>query len=99
MQFPVCGDPFDGSHLATVSLYSKERTRFYRPAIQQHCARTTVGGIAPNVRSSEHNNVPDEMDQQQTRLDLRLALSTIHLDPNMFFRGHKGLFCGDSNSD
>jgi len=91
MEFAVLGHTFDGTNLATVRLHGKDSTGFYRPAIQQDCAGTAICRVATHVRSGQHQDFTDKMDQEKPWLDLSLVIPAVHLDANMFFGSHNYL--------
>src|SRR5580704_5278909 len=91
MEFAVIGYAFDGANLATIRLHSKCGTGLHRPAVQKYRACTAVCGVAADMRSGQHQDVTDEMDQEKPRLYLSLMVPAVHFNANMFFCSHNYL--------
>src|SRR5580658_1854111 len=53
-----------------------------------------MGSVATDVRAGESRKATDEVDQQQSRLDLGLALATVHFDLNQLLLHHVRILCG-----
>src|SRR5438128_9037403 len=70
--------PLDGRHFAAVGLHRQHGARLHRLPVEQHGARAAVGGVAADVRARQPQPLADEVDQEQPRLDLRLAGAAVH---------------------
>jgi hypothetical protein len=88
MKLPVVGHTFNRPNLSTFRLNGEHRTRLHRSAIQDHCTCPTVCGVATNMGSSQSQNIADKMDQQEPRLDLRLAVVAVHFNADKIFSNH-----------
>src|SRR6266446_10999812 len=88
MKLPIVGHTFNGPNLSTFRLNGEHRTRLHRSAIQDHCTRSTIGGVATNVSSGQSQNIADKVDQQESGLDLCLPVAAVHFNANKFFCGH-----------
>jgi hypothetical protein len=82
MQLPMLLQTFHRQYVAPIGLNSEERTGFDGFAIQEHRARPAVGGIAADVRASQAQDIAQEMDEEEPRLDLSLAGHAIDGDSN-----------------
>ena len=91
MEFTVIGHALNGPNLATVRLYGEDSTGFHGPAIQKDGAGAAFCGVAANMGPSEHQDVSDEMNQEQSRFYLSLVVLAVHFHANVFFGGHNYL--------
>src|SRR5260370_13779357 len=84
MQLAVLLEPFHGHEAPAVGLHGKHRARLHGTALPQHGARAAVRGVAPDVRPRQPQDVADQVDEQEPRLDVRLVLLAIdrELDPH-----------------
>src|SRR5207249_10529446 len=62
--------PLDGDDVRAIGLHAEHAAAFDGFAVQLHGARATEQSFAAHVRTRQARNVAQEMNQQQTRLDL-----------------------------
>ena len=65
------GEPLDRQHRGAVRLCGEDRAGLHRIAIEMHGAGAALAGIAADVRARERKLVPQEIDQQRARIDVR----------------------------
>src|SRR5258705_3127969 len=82
VELPVLLQPLHGHDLAPVGLDGEHGARLDRAAVEEDGARPAVRGVAPDMGAREPEHLPDQVDQQQPGLDVRLMLLAIdrHLD-------------------
>src|ERR1700730_16851225 len=88
MKLPVVGHTFNGPNLSTFCLNGEHRTRFHRSPIEDHCTGATIAGVATDMSSGQSQNIADKVGQQETRLNLSLAVLAIHFNANQIFSNH-----------
>src|SRR5260370_36164001 len=64
-------------------MHRQHRAGLDRLAVEQHRAGAAVRGVATDVGAGQAQHLAQEMDQQQARLHLGLALGALHLDPDL----------------
>src|SRR5215468_6545488 len=69
MQLSALLEAFDRTHLRTVCLHCEHRARLHRLTVEYHGAGAAMRGVAADVGTREAQPLPDEMNQQQPRLD------------------------------
>jgi hypothetical protein len=67
----------DRSYLATSDLHGQNRAGLDGVAVQQHGAGATIGRVAAHMSAGEAESLADEVDQEQTRLDVGLDVSAV----------------------
>src|SRR5262249_40843540 len=72
MELAIPLQSLDRLHLVAVGLDREEGAGFDRHAVEQNGARPAVGGVAADVCTGQAQGLAQEMDEQQSRLDLRL---------------------------
>src|SRR2546423_7279304 len=70
----------DRLDLVAVGLDSEERARLDRLAIHVHRAGAALAGVAADVRAGQAGHVPEVVDQEESRLDLGLAVPAVDGD-------------------
>src|SRR4030095_1416939 len=80
VELAVLLQPFHRHDLAPVGLDGEHGARLHRTAIEQDGAGPAVGGVPPDMGAGEPEHLPDQVDQQQPRLDVRLVLLAIDRD-------------------
>src|SRR5215475_2888127 len=82
MELAIPLQSLDRLHLVAVGLDREEGTGFDRHAVEQNGTRPAVGGVAPDVRTGQAQRLAQEVNEQQSRLDLRLMRLAVdlHLD-------------------
>src|SRR5215468_4885141 len=82
MELAVPLQSLDRLHLVAVGLDREEGTGFDRHAVEQDGTRPAVGGVAADVRTGQAQRLAQEVNEQQSRLDLRLMRLAVdlHLD-------------------
>jgi hypothetical protein len=63
-------ESFDGLDVVTVRLDGEHRARLDRVPVHQDCACAAVAGVAAGVGAGQPQPVPDQVGEQQPRLDL-----------------------------
>jgi hypothetical protein len=73
-----------GPNGRAVGLDGERRARLHRPAIELHGTGPTGGGVAADLRSSEIEVLPNQVDEEPARLDLQLDRLAVdgEADPN-----------------
>ena len=87
VQLAVMLEALDGLHLAAVGLHGEDRAGLHRLAVEQHRARPAVRGVAADVRARQAEALPQEVDQEEARLDLSVARCSVHGERDLV-RGH-----------
>src|SRR5712691_1380863 len=70
MQLAVRSETFDGGHACAVSLHRQHRARFDGLAVDENRTRAALTGVTADIGSGEAECVAQEMDEEQTWLDL-----------------------------
>ena len=73
VELAVLLQALDGRDLAAVGLHGEHGAGLHGHAVEQHRAGAAVGGVAADVGAGEAQVLAEQVDQQQARLDLRLA--------------------------
>ena len=68
-QLAPAREPLDGLELCSVHLDGEEEARAHGDAVEPHRARAADAVLAPDVGAGEAERVPDEVGEQQPRLD------------------------------
>src|SRR5262249_3536819 len=82
MELAVLLEPLHRHDLPAVGLHREYRAGLHGPAVQEDGAGAAVGRVAADVRAREPEDLPDQVYEEETRLDVRLELLAIdrHLD-------------------
>src|SRR5918995_790906 len=82
--FRRVGVPLDGGHLVPVGPDGQHGARLDRLAVEVHGTRSAVGRVTPPVGARQPEVIPDKVDQEQPRLDVRLPQLAVdvYLDPH-----------------
>src|SRR6185437_3923248 len=72
-----------GRDLAAVDLHREHRAGLDRPAVDQHRAGAAVCRVAAAVRAGQPDTAPDQVGEQQPRLDLRDLLLPVDREPDL----------------
>src|SRR5215468_51461 len=82
MELAVLLEPLHRHDLPAVGLHSEYRAGLHGPAVEENGAGAAVAGIAADVRTCEPKDLPDQVHEEETRLDVRLELLAVdgHLD-------------------
>ena len=68
-QLAAAREPLDGLELGSVDLHREEETRAHGDAVEPDRARAADAVLATDVSAGEAERVPDEVGEQQPRLD------------------------------
>src|SRR4029077_10449182 len=69
--------PFHRFDLAALDLHGQERARLDGISVEQHRAGAAAGGVATDVRAGEGEVDPQEVDEEDARLDVTSALGAV----------------------
>ena len=83
------GHAFDGLDLATVGLDGEHRARLGAGAIDMDGAGAAVARVAADMRAGQPEVVAQEMDEQESRLDVRLVDGAVDGDRDVL-GAHRG---------
>src|SRR5690606_28806312 len=70
MESVAPGQPLDRGDLGALGLHRKQRAGLHTATVEQHCAASALARIAADLRARQAHRVAQEVDQQDTRLDL-----------------------------
>jgi hypothetical protein len=84
MQISVCGHAFNGCDAGAISLNGKHRARLYGHAIDDDGTGTADRGLAPDVRSSQPNDIAYVVDEQHAWLDILVMFGAVDSDSDGF---------------
>jgi hypothetical protein len=73
-------EAFYSGHLTAFRLDGEDRTGLHGIPVQQDGAGAALAGVTPDVCARESERIPQEMDEQCSRLDLPRDGLTIHRD-------------------
>src|SRR5262249_13489408 len=78
VQLAALLEPLDGRHFCAVGLNREHGAGLHGLAIQKHGAGTAMRGVAADVGSRQAQHFADEVDQQETGLDLPRTRGPVH---------------------
>ena len=78
MQLVARRQPLDRRDVAAIGLNRKARARLDGHTIDEHGAGAALARVAAHLGPGQTTEVPNEMDQQQSGLDILLAQAAIH---------------------
>lgn len=84
MQITISGKTLNGQDPTAVSLNRKQQTRLYRFAIEQHGTCSAHAMFASDVRAGQTHIIPQEINQQSSRLYFSLVIDIIDANANFF---------------
>jgi hypothetical protein len=70
MEFPVFGQPLNGSDRAPIRLHGEHSAGFHRLTIHQHGAGATESTFASDVSSGQSGDITDVVDEEGAGLDV-----------------------------
>jgi hypothetical protein len=79
---PVLGQPLDRRDFGAVGLDGKDGATLDRLAVEIDDAGAALAGVAADVGAGQPEVLPQEMDEQQSRLDLRRVRDPVDRQPN-----------------
>ena len=82
-QLASAGEAFDGVELGAVDLDGEEEARPHRDAVEPHGAGPADAMLATHVGAGEAERVPDEVGEQQPRLDELTATPAVDGDGDL----------------
>src|SRR6266851_7845683 len=77
MQVGALLEALDRLHLAAVDLHGEVRAGLDRDAVHKHRAGATAGRVAADVRAGQAQLLAQEVDEQQSGLDLERVLGAV----------------------
>ena len=77
----------DGPDLTPIGLDGEEGAGLDRAVVQQHDAGAAAGGVTADVSAGQPDDLADEVDQQQTGLDLGAVLGPVDGDGDAHLPG------------
>src|SRR5262249_13237677 len=82
MKLAVLLEPLHRHDLPAIGLHREDRARLHGPAVQEDGPGGAVCRAAADVRAREPKDLPDQVHEEETRLDVRLELLAVdgHLD-------------------
>src|SRR4030095_2421465 len=78
VEVPIPGQALDGGDLGPVGLDGQHRAGLDRLAVHHDRAGATRGRVAADIGPGEAQVLPEEVDEQQARLDLSLAPDAVY---------------------
>src|SRR5712691_10134786 len=84
MQLAVLFQALHRHDFLVAGLDGEHRARLHRSAVHEDGAGAAVGRVAPDMGAGQPQHVPDQVDQQEARLDVSLVLLAVdrELDPH-----------------
>src|SRR5207249_4289749 len=84
MQLTVLFHALNRHDFLVAGLDGEHRARLHRSAVHEDGAGAAVGRVAPDMGAGQPQHVPDQVDQQEARLDVSLVLLAVdrELDPH-----------------
>src|SRR2546428_9737445 len=84
MQVAVLFQALHRHDFLVAGLDCEHRARLHRSAVHKDGAGAAVGRVAPDMGAGQPQHVPDQVDQQEARLDVSLVLLAVdrELDPH-----------------
>src|SRR4051812_39713477 len=84
------GEALDGGDLVTVRLDREHGARLHRLTVEQHGARATRRGVAPDVRAREADDLPEVVHEEGSCLHRVAGAGAVDRDLDL----ERGLFSG-----
>src|SRR5918992_2640611 len=88
MEVVARAEALDRGHLGAVRLGGEDRAALNGLAVQVHGAGAAVRGVAPDVRAGKSELVAQPVDEEESRLDLRVAPLTVDGGLHAYGRAH-----------
>ena len=88
MELSVAGEPLDRGHLGAIGLHGENRARLHRLPVEENGAGAAKRRLTTDVGPGQITNVAQEVDEQEARLNLVCARSSVDADGDGDF--HRG---------
>ena len=93
MQLAVFGEAFDGHHVGTIGLHSKQGAGFDRTTIDMHGAGAALAGVAADMGAGQIQRVAQEIGEQHAIFNFAAAglavyghFDCCHCCPSLFMQ-------------